>query len=84
MYLQMNKYFDPIISKYQFIYRKGYSAQQCLLAMTEKWRISLDLNGTCAVLLTDISKAFDCLPGGLSIAKLHAYGCVRPSITEIG
>ena len=31
MYTQMDKYFDSILSKYQFGFRKGYSAQQCLL-----------------------------------------------------
>ena len=51
--------------------------------MIEKWRVSLDQNGTCAAYLTNISKAFDCLPGNLLIAKLHAYGFVRPPITEI-
>ena len=76
----MNKYFDPILSKYQFGFRKGYSAQQCLLIMIEKWRASLDQNGTCAALLTDLSKAFDCLPHDLLIAKLHAYGCDLPSL----
>ena len=29
LYTQMNKYFDPILSKYQFGFRKGYSAHQC-------------------------------------------------------
>ena len=32
----MNKYFDPILSKYQFGFRTGYSAQQCLFIMIEK------------------------------------------------
>ena len=80
LYTQMNKYFDPVLSKYQFGVRKGYSAQQCLLTMTEKWRASLDQNGTRAALLTDLSKVFDCLPHDLLIAKLHAYGCDLPSL----
>ena len=46
----MNKYSYPILSKYQFGFRKGYSAHQYLLTMIEKWRVSLDQNGTCTAL----------------------------------
>ena len=72
MYTQMDKYFGPILSKCQFRFRNGYSVQQCLLIKIEKWR---DQNGTCAALLTGLSKAFDCLLHDLLIAKPRAYGC---------
>ena len=36
MFSQMSAYFDEIFSKYQYGFRKGYSTQQCLLALLEK------------------------------------------------
>ena len=41
--------------------------------MIEKWRESLDQGGAYGALLTDLSKAFDCLPQELVIAKPYAY-----------
>ena len=42
--------------------------------MAEKLKNATNKGETSAVLLTDLSKAFDCLPQDLTIAKLNAYG----------
>ena len=42
--------------------------------MLEEIRKNLDERNTGDMLLTDLSKAFDCLVHDLMVAKLHAYG----------
>ena len=53
---------------------KKYSCQSVLTKMLEDWKLAIDENEIVGALFMDISKAFDCLPHSLIIAKLHAHG----------
>ena len=74
MLSQTSAYFDNTVSKYQFGFRQCYSSQQCLLVLIDKWEKSLGKGCKYAALLTNSSKAFDCVLYNLLIAKMHAYG----------
>ena len=63
---------ENALSIFQCGFRKKYSTQNALIAMIEKARKILDKGGTFGALLTDLSKAFDCMTHDLLIAKLHA------------
>ena len=65
---------DPLLSKYQCGFLRGSSAQNCLLAMLENWKSNVDKEKAFGVLLTHLSKPFDCLSHELIIAKLNPYG----------
>ena len=51
--------------------------------MTEKFRESVDKGNTFEALLTDLSKAFDCIDVALFIAKLFAFGVLPLSLKLI-
>ena len=72
--LQIYEFMKPLLHKYLSGFRKGYGCQDVLIRMTEDWRQALDKSQIVGTIAIDLSKAFDCMPHGLLIAKLNAYG----------
>ena len=79
----MSSFFDNFLSEQQCGFRKRYSTQHCLLNLLEKWKRSVDKGKSFGALLTDLSKAFDCLDHELLTAKLNAYGFDLPALQLI-
>ena len=61
IYKQISQIFEGIKSKYQSGFGKGHSAQHALISLLEKWHYNVDQGLMFGALLTDLSKAFDCL-----------------------
>ena len=65
----MEKYFSLFLSAY----RKNYSSQNYLISLIDEWRKYLYNDFVAGAVMTDLSKAVDCIPHDLLIAKLSAY-----------
>ena len=80
---QLLSHIDSSLSSYLCGYRKGYSAQNALVRLIEKWKETLDTKGYAGAVLMDLSKAFDTINHELMIAKLSAYGLGKTSLNII-
>ena len=69
----MQLFFDSLLKKYQRGFRRDYNTQHWLITLIERWKKSVDNGGAFGTLLTDLSKAFNCLPHELMIARQDSY-----------
>ena len=61
-------------------YRQKYSTNHVLIRLIENWKKALKEKFLVSAVLMDLSKAFDCIPYSLHIAKLHAYGFIQKQL----
>ena len=64
-------------------FRKGHSTQHAMLRLLRRWQSSLDKSKIVVTVLMDLSKAYDCIPHDMIIAKLSAYGVDNFSLSFI-
>ena len=83
LYDQIHDYFIDVLSPLQCGFRKLHSTQHCLLVLFEKWKMALDSKSKAGIILTDLSKAFDCIRHDMFIAKCHAYGMDKNALQYI-
>ena len=88
----LSKVFENIVYDQLYIYkkifvnellcgfRKAHSTQHALFKLLQAWQKGLDNSGFIGTILMNLSKAYDCLPHDLLIAKLGAYGLDRSSL----
>ena len=65
---------DTFLSEYIAAYREHCSSNHLLIRLIENWKKALHKTFFVGAVLMDLSKAFDCIPHDLLMAKLHTYG----------
>ena len=80
---QITPFLNTVFSCHLSAFRQGYGCQDTLLTLIENWRKDLLKNHKIGASLMDLSKAFDCMPHDLLIAKFKAYGVQDQSIKMI-
>ena len=76
---QLSEYFSHNFHNFLSAFRPSYGYQTTLLRIVEDWKEALDKDVYVGAILMDLSKAFDCLPHDLLIAKLEACGVSQGS-----
>ena len=78
--------FKPFVNsfllKYMEAYRENYSTSHVSIRLTENWKKTLDEKFLVGTVLTDLSKALDCIPHDLLIAKLYVYGVSQKTVKK--
>ena len=80
IYNQLSECSESFLSHILCGFRKVHSTQHALFKLFQSWQKELDNGGFVGIILMDLSKAYDCIPHALLIAKLKCYGIGNGSL----
>ena len=80
IYDQLSEYSNKFLNEVPCGFRKAHSTQHTLFKLLQSWQKLLDCWGFVGTMLMDLSKAYDCIPHELLIAKLHCYDVNNASL----
>ena len=80
-FISMLHIIQTFLSNFVSAYRKHDIANYKLISLLENWKKNLDNNKIVDAVFMDLSKAFDCMPHDLLIAKMEAYGFCEDFLT---
>ena len=83
LYDQLSEYLEKYLNTLLCCFRKAHSTQNPLFKLLQAWQEELDKSGFVATILVDLSKASDCFPHGLLVAKFEAYGIDKTGLSLI-
>ena len=73
LYDPLSDYLDKYLNTLLCGFRKAHSTQNALFKLLQAWQEELDKYGFVGTILMDLSKAYDCLPHDLLVAKFETY-----------
>ena len=80
IYIQLSEYSESFLSHILCGFRKAHSTQHAIFKLFQSWQKELDNGGFVGTILVDLSKAYDCIPHELLIAKLKCCGIGNGSL----
>ena len=83
LYDQLSEYLEKYLNTLLCGFRKAHSTQHALFKLLQTWQEELDKSGFVGRILMDLSKAYDCLPHDLLVAKFEAYGIDKTGLNLI-
>ena len=83
LYDQLSDYLEKYLNTLLCGFRKAHSTQHALFKLLQAWQEELDKSDFVGTILMDLSKACDCFPHDLLVAKFEAYGIGKTGLNLI-